>query len=91
MKLWATDSNGKIAPINITNGTKLFINGRDVEQSINNVGALSAALIGLLTVPSDTTLACGLGTWSSRRGFSFFLRLCLKKSMKNYQLTMLHL
>ena len=33
-----------------------------VEQSINNVGALSAALTGLPTVPTDTTLACGLGT-----------------------------
>ena len=62
MKLWATDSNGRIAPINITNGTKLLINGRDVEQSINNVGALSAALTGLPTVPTETTLACGLGT-----------------------------
>ena len=55
MKLWATDSNGRIAPINITNGTKLLIEGRDVEQSINNVGALSAALTGLPTVPTDTT------------------------------------
>ena len=39
MKLWATNSQGRIAPINITNGSKLLINGRDVEQSINNVGA----------------------------------------------------
>ena len=44
MKIWATDSNGRIAPINITNGSKLLIDGRDVEQSINNVGALSAPL-----------------------------------------------
>ena len=39
-----------------------MINGRDIEQSINNIGALSAALTGLPTVPTDTTLACGLGT-----------------------------
>ena len=36
--------------------------GRDVEQSINNVGALSAALTGLPTIPAETNLACGLGT-----------------------------
>ena len=71
MKLWATDSNGRIAPINITNGTKLLIDGRDVEQSINNVGALSAALTGLPTVPTDTTLACGLGTGTHGGDFAF--------------------
>ena len=71
MKLWATDSQGRIAPINVTNGSKLLINGRDVEQSINNVGALSAALTGLPTVPSDTTLACGLGTGTHGGDFAF--------------------
>ena len=71
MKLWATDSQGRIAPINVTNGSKLLINGRDVEQSINNVGALSAALTGLPTVPSDTTLNCGLGTGTHGGDFAF--------------------
>ena len=71
MKLWATDSNGNIAPINITNGSKLLINGRDVEQSINNVGALSAALTGLPTVPTETTLACSLGTGTHGGDFAF--------------------
>ena len=61
-KVYAKDANGNAIPIDYTNGTKLLINGRDVEQSINNVGALSAALTGLPTVPTDTTLACGLGT-----------------------------
>ncbi|MDC3094198.1 YadA C-terminal domain-containing protein [Prochlorococcus sp. AH-716-M10] len=61
-KVWAKDAAGNSIPIDYTNGTKLLINGRDVEQSINNVGALSAALTGLPTVPTDTTLACGLGT-----------------------------
>ena len=61
-KMWATDASGKSIPIDITNGSKLLIKGRDVEQSINNVGALSAALTGLPTVPSDTNLACGFGT-----------------------------
>ena len=71
MKMWATDSQGRIAPINITNGSKLLINGRDVEQSINNVGALSAALTGLPTVPKETTLACGLGTGTHGGDFAF--------------------
>ena len=61
-ELYATDANGNAIPIDVTNGSKLLINGRDVEQSINNVGALSAALTGLPTVPNDTTLACGVGT-----------------------------
>ncbi len=61
-KVYAKDAAGNPIPIDYTNGTKLLINGRDVEQSINNVGALSAALTGLPTVPTDTTLACGFGT-----------------------------
>ena len=70
-KMWATDASGKSIPIDITNGSKLLIKGRDVEQSINNVGALSAALTGLPTVPSDTTLACGLGTGTHGGDFAF--------------------
>jgi len=70
-KMWATDASGKSIPIDITNGTKLLINGRDVEQSINNVGALSAALTGLPTVPTDTTLSCGLGTGTHGGDFAF--------------------
>ena len=61
-KVYAKDAAGNPIPIDYTNGTKLLINGRDVEQSINNVGALSAALTGLPTVPTDTTLSCGVGT-----------------------------
>ena len=70
-EMWATDSQGRIAPINITNGSKLLINGRDVEQSINNVGALSAALTGLPTVPTETALTCGLGTGTHGGDFAF--------------------
>ena len=70
-KFWAQDANGKSIPIDITNGSKLLINGRDVEQSINNIGALSAALTGLPTVPTDTTLACGLGTGTHGGDFAF--------------------
>ena len=70
-KFWAQDANGQSIPIDITNGSKLLINGRDVEQSINNVGALSAALTGLPTVPTNTTLACGLGTGTHGGDFAF--------------------
>ena len=70
-KFWAQDANGKSIPIDITNGSKLLINGRDVEESINNVGALSAALTGLPTVPTNTTLACGLGTGTHGGNFAF--------------------
>ena len=70
-KVYAKDANGNPIPIDYTNGTKLLINGRDVEQSINNIGALSAALTGLPTVPTDTTLACGLGTGTHGGYFAF--------------------
>ncbi len=70
-EMWATDSSGSVAPINITNGTKLLINGRDVEQSINNIGAMSAALTGLPTIPINTNLSCGLGTGTHGGDFAF--------------------
>ena len=70
-KVYAKDANGNPIPIDYTNGTKLLINGRDVEQSINNVGALSAALTGLPTVPTDTKIACGLGTGTHGGDFAF--------------------
>ena len=68
--LYAEDASGKRIPINIE-GSRLLINGRDVEQSINNIGALSAALTGLPTMPTDTTLACGLGTGTHGGDFAF--------------------
>ena len=70
-KFWATDASGQSIPINITNGSKLLINGRDVEQSIDNVGALSAALTGLPTVPTDSPVACGIGTGLHGGNYAF--------------------
>ena len=69
LKVWGTNTSGKTVPINIID--KLLINGRDVEQSINNVGAMSAALTGLPIVPTDTKLACGLGTGTHGGDFAF--------------------
>ena len=60
-QLYATDANGDPIDIDITNGTRLLINGRDVEKSIDNVGALSAALGSVPTISPDSKLTCGLG------------------------------
>ena len=68
--LWGTDANGNIIPLNISNGSKLLINGRDVEQSIDNVGALSAALTGLRTIPLDSKVTCGVGTGAHGGNFA---------------------
>ena len=60
-KLYATDANGDAIDIDITNGSRLLINGRDVEKSIDNVGALSAALGSVPTISADSKVTCGLG------------------------------
>ncbi len=70
-KVYAKDAVGNPIPIDYTNGTKLLINGRDVEQAIDNVGALSAALTGLPTVPQDSPMACGIGTGTHSNNFAF--------------------
>ena len=67
--LYAKDESGNLIPIDVR--SKLLINGRDIEQSINNVGAMSAALTGLPTVPVDTNLACGVGTGTHGGDFAF--------------------
>ena len=40
-------------------------------QSLKNVGAMGAALTGLPTVPTDTKIACGLGSGSYGGDFAF--------------------
>ena len=52
--MWATDVNGDSIDINITNGSRLLIDGRDVEKSIDNVGALSAALGSVPAISADS-------------------------------------
>ena len=88
-KMWATNESGKSIPIDITNGSKLLINGRDVEQSINNVGALSAALTGWPTVPTETTLACGFGTGTHGGDFALSGD-CASKVNEKLSINMLH-
>ena len=60
-KLYATDSSSRPIDIDITNGSRLLINGRDVEKSIDNVGALSAALGSVPALSADSQFTCGFG------------------------------
>ena len=59
--MWATNAAGESIDIDITNGSRLLINGRDVEKSIDNVGALSAALGSVPTISADSQFTCGFG------------------------------
>lgn len=71
-QMWATNANGDSIDIDVVNGSRLLINGRDVEKSIDNVGALSAALGSVPTVSADSQFTCGFGggTHSSAYAFS---------------------
>ena len=60
-QMWATDANGDSIDIDVTNGSRLLINGRDVEKSIDNVGALSAALGSVPAISADSQFTCGFG------------------------------
>ena len=60
-KMWATNGSGDIIDIDIVNGSRLLINGRDVEKSIDNVGALSAALGSVPAISDDSQFTCGFG------------------------------
>ena len=60
-KMWATNAAGERIDIDITNGSRLLINGRDVEKSIDNVGALSAALGSVPAISADSPFTCGFG------------------------------
>ena len=59
--MWATNAAGESIDIDITNGSRLLINGRDVEKSIDNVGALSAALGSVPAISADSPFTCGFG------------------------------
>ena len=69
-KLYATDANGDYIDIDITNGSRLLINGRDVEKSIDNVGALSAALGSVPTISADSKLTCGFGAGTHSNAYA---------------------
>ena len=60
-KLYALNSAGASIDIDITNGSRLLINGRDIEKSIDNVGALSAALGSVPAISADSPFTCGFG------------------------------
>jgi len=87
LKMWGTDNNAEIVPINITNGSKLLINGVSVQEqintnkaNINNLGsgvagstALTAALSALPQTSKESKLSCGFGSgaYSSRYAVGF--------------------
>ena len=60
-QMWAIDASGNSIDIDVTNGSRLLINGRDVEKSIDNVGALSAALGSVPAISADSQFTCGFG------------------------------
>ena len=60
-QMWATDASSNSIDIDVTNGSRLLINGRDVEKSIDNVGALSAALGSVPAISADSQFTCGFG------------------------------
>ena len=76
LEVWGTNTSGETVPFNVLH--KLLINGRDVDQAIDNVGALSAALTGLPTVPEDSPLSCGLGV-GAHSGSNAFSGGCASK------------
>ena len=57
--------------IDVVNGSRLLINGRDVEKSIDNVGALSAALGSVPTVSADSQFTCGFGRGTHSSAYAF--------------------
>ena len=69
-KMWATNSAGESIDIDITNGSKLLINGRDVEKSIDNVGALSAALGSVPAISADSHFTCGFGAGTHSNAYA---------------------
>ena len=69
-KMWATNSAGESIDIDITNGSKLLINGRDVEKSIDNVGALSAALGSVPAISADSPFTCGFGAGTHSNAYA---------------------
>ena len=94
--MWATNSSGEIAPINITNGTKLLIDGKDINQAINanenninNLGqgvanstALIAALSALPQASTDSKFSCGLGTGGYSSNFALGIGCASKINKK---------
>ena len=76
LEVWGTNTSGETVPFNVLH--KLLINGRDVDQAIDNVGALSAALTGLPTVPEDSPLSCGVGV-GAHSGSNAFSGGCASK------------
>ncbi len=91
MKLWATDSNGNIAPINITNGSKLLINGSHGGDFAFSGGCaskvndkLSINYAASMTMPGQDYAGDFEDKFSARAGFVWKLG----KATKSTQISM---
>ena len=69
-KMWATNGAGESIDIDITNGSRLLSNGRDVEKSIDNVGALSASLGSVPAISADSPFTCGFGAGTHSNAYA---------------------
>ena len=88
-KIYAKDAAGNAIPIDYTNGTKLLINGRDVEQVIDNVDVLSAAVMDCLQFLKIHLLHTELGLEFIVVAMHFLVDV-QAKSMKDYVLMLRH-
>ena len=88
-KVYAKDAAGNAIPIDYTNGTKLLINGRDVEQVIDNVDVLSAAVMDCLQFLKIHLLHTELGLEFIVVAMHFLVDV-QAKSMKDYLLMLRH-
>ena len=61
-ELYATNVGGGAIPINVTNGTRLQVNGVDVMYEINRPMAISAAMSALPNSTGGSAGTCGVGS-----------------------------
>ena len=61
-QLYATNAGGGAIPINVTNGTRLQVNGVDVMHEIDRSMAISAAMSALPNSTGNSAGTCGVGS-----------------------------
>ena len=61
-QLYATNAGGGAIPINVTNGSRLQVNGVDVMHQIDRSMAISSAMSALPNSTGDSVGTCGVGS-----------------------------
>ena len=61
-QLYATNAGGGAIPINVTNGSRLQVNGVDVMYQIDRSMAISSAMSALPNSTGDSVGTCGVGS-----------------------------